>query len=182
MSRILWQGYGARHPTWRSEFTHVTPENKGIKIRQFIGITDYERYTVVDGSYTAFSVSMLEDGNGTVQREVDERSNMLEGVKRLLIGMPDAEPRKRHCGRWVTGQRPTEVEWLAMHSTNDNERMTNEKIEGECVGEEVRDMRRPGGRRVPAQFSEKRGPFIQTRTRRRCGRLRWGFYFQRHVV
>jgi hypothetical protein len=59
--------------------------------------------------------------------------------------MPDAEPRKRHCGRWVTGQRPTEVEWLAMHSMNDNERMTNEKIEGECVGEEVRDMRRLGG-------------------------------------
>ncbi len=47
---------------------------------------DYERNTVVDGTYTAFSVSMLEDGNGTVQREVDERSNMLEGVKRLLIG------------------------------------------------------------------------------------------------
>jgi len=93
--------------------------------------------------------------------------------------MPDAEPRKRHCGRWVTGQRPTEVEWLAMHSMNNNERMTNE---GECVGEEVRDMRRLGGRRVPAQFSGKGKPFIQTRTRRRCGKLRWGFRFQRHVV
>ncbi len=34
--------------------------------------------------------------------------------------------------------------------------MTNEKIEGECVGEEVRDMRRLGGRRVPPLSSPRR--------------------------
>jgi hypothetical protein len=32
--------------------------------------------------------------------------------ERQMIGwMPGDEPRKRHCGRCVTRQRPTEVEW-----------------------------------------------------------------------
>jgi len=82
----------ARSPTWRSEFTRTRmgKKSRGQKNHANIGITDYERNRVLDGTYTAFSVSMLEDGNGTVQQEVDGRGYVLEGAirsnEREMIG------------------------------------------------------------------------------------------------
>jgi len=58
-----WQGYGARFPTWRSEFTRVTQggQVEGERIKNHADdriTTDYERDRVLDGTYTAFSVSV----------------------------------------------------------------------------------------------------------------------------
>ena len=50
-SHIPWQGYGALHPTRRSEFTPVHAGEEGKKEQDHVDIviTDYETNRVMDG-------------------------------------------------------------------------------------------------------------------------------------
>jgi hypothetical protein len=65
-SRIPWQGYGALHPTCRSEFTRVRAGEE-VQDHVDIVITDYETNRVMDGHIQSIAYRCFGDGNGTVQ-------------------------------------------------------------------------------------------------------------------
>lgn len=98
--------------------------------------TDYERDRVLDGTYTAFSVSVKCLRMIIVQcnKRLMRRDDMLEGVKRVekeLDRMPEPEPRKRQASSRAVRNRATtkggRMACCALGVWPDDERW------GECV-------------------------------------------------